>query len=335
MSTGQTRRRFLANAGLAGLGAACLGPGESFGAEPSPETTEIRFKKGPVYCEAPQWIAEELLRAEGFAIRQVEVARAGRSWQILADGECDFSLVFAPDLVMALDSGGTFTILAGVHAGCFELFGSERIRTIADLKNRTIGIGVAGVLTHLVTIMTSYIGLDPAKDIRWVSDPSVAPKELFIAGKVDAFLAVPPEPQELRALNIGHVLVNSSVDPPWSEYFCCMLTGNADFVRNHPAATKRVVRAVLKGADLCASEPRRVARVMVDRGFADRYNYALQTLNDVPYYEPWRDYDPEDTLRFYALRLRKAGFVRSTPQAIIARGTDWRFLDDVKRELKA
>jgi NitT/TauT family transport system substrate-binding protein len=236
---------------------------------------------------------------------------------------------------MALDSGGTFTILAGVHAGCFELFGSESIRGIADLKNRTIGIGVAGVLTHLVTIMASYIGLDPAKDIRWVTDPKATPKELFIAGKIDAFLAVPPEPQELRARKIGHVLVSSSVDPPWSQYFCCMLTGNTDFVRNHPAATKRVVRAVLKSVDLCASEPRRVARVMVDRGFANRYNYALQTLNDVPYNEAWREYDPEDTLRFYALRLREAGFVKSTPQAIIARGTDWRYLDEVKRELKA
>ena len=39
--------------------------------------------------------------------------------------------------------------------------------------------------------------------------------------------------------------------------------------------------------------------------------------------------------RFYALRVRDAGFIKSTPQMIIADGTDWRFLDEVKRELKA
>jgi hypothetical protein len=46
-------------------------------------------------------------------------------------------------------------------------------------------------------------------------------------------------------------------------------------------------------------------------------------------------YDPEDTIRFYALRLREAGIIKSKPQKIIADGTDWRFLNEVKRELKA
>jgi len=69
------------------------------------------------------------------------------------------------------------------------------------------------------------------------------------------------------------------------------------------------------------------------RTVAERYDYALQTLRDNPY-DKWREYDPEDTLRFYALRMREAGFVKSSPQKIIADGTDWRFLDELKRELK-
>jgi NitT/TauT family transport system substrate-binding protein len=52
-------------------------------------------------------------------------------------------------------------------------------------------------------------------------------------------------------------------------------------------------------------------------------------------YDKWREYDPEDTIRFYALRLHEAGFIKSTPQKIIADSTDWRFLDELKRELKA
>jgi NitT/TauT family transport system substrate-binding protein len=71
---------------------------------------------------------------------------------------------------------------------------------------------------------------------------------------------------------------------------------------------------------------------LVDRGFIARYDYALQTLSDVPY-DRWREYDPEDTIRFYALRLH--GFVKSTPQQIIAENTDWRFFNELKRELKA
>jgi len=52
--------------------------------------------------------------------------------------------------------------------------------------------------------------------------------------------------------------------------------------------------------------------------------------------EPMRaDADPEDTIRFYALRLHEVGMVKSSPQKIIADGTDWRFLNELKRELKA
>ena len=66
----------------------------------------------------------------------------------------------------------------------------------------------------------------------------------------------------------------------------------------------------------------------------NRYDYALQTLNELPY-AAWREFDPEDTLRFYALRLHEVGMIKSNPKAILAEGTDWRFLNEIKRELKA
>ena len=152
--------------------------------------------------------------------------------------------------------------------------------------------------------------------------------------EVDAFLGFPPEPQELRARKVGRVILNTTTDPPWSQYFCCMLAGNAVFIRDHPIATKRVLRAILKVADLCVAEPERVAQRLVDGGFTEHYDYALRTLTEVPY-DRWREYDPADTLRFYALRLHEAGMITSIPQQIIAEGTDWRFLNELKRELKA
>jgi NitT/TauT family transport system substrate-binding protein len=76
-----------------------------------------------------------------------------------------------------------------------------------------------------------------------------------------------------------------------------------------------------------------VARQIVDGGFTPRYDYAVQTFNEVPY-DKWREWDAEDTIRFYALRMREAGFIRSNPQKIITEGTDWRFLNELRRELK-
>jgi len=193
-------------------------------------------------------------------------------------------------------------------------------------------LGSAGNL--LVAMMAAHVGLDPGKDIQWVSDPSVKPIELFVQGKIDAFLGFPPEPQDLRARAIGNVIVNSAVDRPWSEYFCCMVGANPEYVRNHPVATKSALRAILKATDLCASNPARVARQLVDAGFTPRYEYALEALRE-NFYDRWREYDPEDTVRFYALRLRDVGFIKSTPQKIIAESTDWRFLNELRRELKA
>ncbi len=112
-----------------------------------------------------------------------------------------------------------------------------------------------------------------------------------------------------------------------------MLVGSRECVRRCPVATKRVLRAILKATDLCAIEPESVARRLVDGGFTARYDYALQSLSELPY-DKWREYDAEDTFRYYALRLHEMGFVKASPQKIIADGTDWRFLDELKRELK-
>jgi NitT/TauT family transport system substrate-binding protein len=130
------------------------------------------------------------------------------------------------------------------------------------------------------------------------------------------------------------VILNSATDRPWSQYFCCLLGGDREYVRKYPIATKRVLRAILKAADLCATDSARAAQNLVDRGFTSRYDYALQTVGELPY-DKWREYDPEDTLRFYALRLHEAGLIKSSPNNIIAECTDWRFLNELKRELKA
>jgi NitT/TauT family transport system substrate-binding protein len=334
MPTTQSRRRFLTTASLAGAAGLVRAP-RAVAAEGALETTTVRLSKNPGICIAPQYVAEELLSAEGFTdIRYVETP-AAKAPEAIGRGKVDFAMNYAPVLIPAIDAGERITLLAGVMVGCFELFAREGIRSVADLKGSSVGVQDWGSTAHvLVALMAAHVGLDPAKDIRWATDPSVKPIEQFVEGKIDAFMGFPPQPQDLRARQIGHVIVNSTVDRPWSQYFCCMVAGNRDYVRNYPVASKRVLRAILKATDLCANEPTRVARQIVDGGFTPRYDYALQTFNEVPY-DRWRDYDAADTIRFYALRMHETGFIKSSPQKIIADGTDWRFLNELKRELKA
>src|SRR5438132_2960664 len=331
----QTRRRFLTTtlplAGAAGL----VRARPVLAGEGAPEITSVRIQKSPSICNAPRYVAEELLRAEGFTDIRYVSAPSDAVYQAFMRGDFDFITDFAPLCVNAIDQGMAVTVLAGVHAGCFELFVNDDVHSIADLRGKSIGVDALGSPQHMfLAPIAAHVGIDPSKDINWVVSPSVKPMQLFIDGKLDGFLGLPPEPQELHARRVGHVIVDSTVDRPWSQYFCCMLAGHREFVRKYPIATKRVTRAILKAADLCATEPARAARLLVDGGFTKRYDYALQTLSGLPY-DKWREYDAEDTIRFYALRLHETGFIKSSPQKIIAEGTDWRFLNELKREMKA
>jgi NitT/TauT family transport system substrate-binding protein len=193
----QTRRRFLATTlSLAGAAGLVRAPPVQ-AAEGPPEITSVRIVKIPGDCLAPQYIAEELLRAEGFSdIRYVD--KPGNALpETIARGEADFGFDFAPDAVAMIDRGVAITVLSGVHVGCIELLANESIRSVSDLKGKRVGIPGFGNSSHVhITLMAAHVGLDPSKDIHWVVDP--AEKQLFIDGKIDAFIGVSPDPQELR-----------------------------------------------------------------------------------------------------------------------------------------
>ena len=334
MQSTQTRRSFLttlSSAGVVGL----VRARDSYAQEASPETTTVRLGKIYGICIAPQYVAEDLLRAEGFTDVRYVATNPGISTALaLARGEIDFTTNYAPPMAISIDAGEPITIVGGEHVGCFEVFAREGIRSIADLRGKNVGVQSIGSSQHVfLSVIAAHVGLDPAKDIHWVTSTSPKPMELFADGKIDAFLGLPPEPQELRGRNIGRVIVNSVLDRPWSQYFCCVLAANRGYIRKYPIATKRVLRAIVKAADLCASEPARVARQIVDAGFTPSYDYALQTIKEIPYVR-WREYDPADAVRFYALRLREAGMIKSNPNKILADGTDWRHWNELKRELK-
>jgi NitT/TauT family transport system substrate-binding protein len=327
----QSRRHFLASASLAAAGV--LGARGSLAVEPPPEVTTIRLGLWPnSACVTPQTVVEGLLRAEGFTdVRLMPAAQIDS----VARGELDFDSENAPWLVAQVDADEPITVLSGMHVGCYELFAHEPIRTISDLKGTRVGIDYlgGGVQLYLAT-MAAQVGLDPANDIEWVPNPDGTLLDQFAARKIDAILAFPPEPQELRARKVGRTILNTALDAPWSHYFCCMFYGRRQFVRDYPVATKRFLRAVLKASDMCALQPEVAVQHLAGAGFTGNYDYALETLRELPY-DKWREYDPEDSLRFFALRLHEVGMVTSDPNQIIAEGADWRFLNELKRELKA
>ena len=334
-----SRREFVGGLTLAGTaGLIGMRPAQATG-EPPPETTRLRLTKVPSICRAPQWVAAALLAAEGFTdVQYVAVESGGKGTDLtgsaLASGQVDLSMQFIGPSILQIDAGDPIVLLAGVQIGCYELFGTDGVRAIRDLKGKTVAAGPLRGSGHtFLASMAAFVGLKPATDITWLESSDSEALRLFAEGRADALMASPPRSQEARARKLGHVVVSTVMDRPWSRYFCCLMAGRRDFVVKYPVATKRALRAILKAADVCAREPERVARLLVDEGYAERYDYALQAMKEIPY-NHWRDYDPEDTVRFHALRLHEAGMIKAGPQKVIAQGTDWRVLKELRRELK-
>ncbi len=331
-----SRREFLSTAALAGTGALLGLQANSLAAEPPPETTKIRLAyHSRSLCHAPLYVAEDLLRAEGFSdVRYVKTSGVEKA---LTTGEVDFVTHFCGPLVTQVENDDPIVLLSGLHPGCVELVGTDRIRTIRDLRGKTVAVTDLGGGRHVfLAVLAAHVGLDPRKDFNIVAHPAAEAIRLLAEGKIDGFLAAPPDAQELREKKIGRVVTNSMMDKPWSQYFCCMIATSHQFVRKHPVATKKALRAILKATDLSAKRPERVARFLVDKGYEQQYDRALQAMKEMGMaYSKWRDYDPEDTVRFYALRMNEVGMIKNSPQKIIAQGTDWQFLKELKKELKA
>lgn len=330
MSSAQTRRRLLATLSSAAA-ASAFGGARISAQDAPPETTSIRIANTPGICVAPQYIAEELLRIEGFSdVRYLDVPLNLNHRAVGSD--VDLGIGFVAQYIVELDLATPIVLLSGVHIGCFELFGTKRVNSIRDLKGKTVSVPALGSAHHnFIASMAAYVGVDAKREINFVAHPVSESAQLLAEEKVDALMGFPPVTQELRNKKIGHVVVSSGLDRPWSQYLCCIVAGNREFVRRHPVATKRALRAIAKATDFCAAQPEQAARMVAAKGY--QYDYALQTMKEIPY-QRWRDYDPDDAIRFYALRLREAGMIKASPTSLIAQGTDWRIFNELKRELK-
>jgi len=211
-----SRRDFLRAATTIGA-AGCFGAHHAAAAaEPPPETTTIRLVHAPSICTAPQYIAEEFLRLDGFTDVQYLPVGTRNGPYALADGRGDIAMWDTPGLIPHLDAGKPIVLLAGVHAGCYELFGNEEVRVIRDLKGKRVAIQyVGGGDQVLISSMLAYVGINPQQEVTWDAGESVRDAmELFVAGKADAFLGYAQQPEELRLKQVGHVIVDTAGTGP-------------------------------------------------------------------------------------------------------------------------
>ncbi len=311
---------------------------------PSPETTTVRIAI-PFACDPPLWLAKEFLLEEGFTdVQYVNPLGRPRDWA--TKGTVEFGAVHPEELVAAIDGGAPLVALAGLHSGCQEVWVGPGIASIRDLRGKRIAVlakNTGDQFFNFFATTLAYVGVDPVKDVNFfeVGPDYRALLTAFLDGRSDAFLAASDGAATLRRnpRTPSTKILDQTADKPWSQYLCCMLAANRDWTRQNPVATKRVTRAVLRAADATVKDRPRAAR----EGAARPVQTILpagdvsleQILNEtiaMPSYD-WREFDPEETIRFFALRLADVKLITSTPQQLIDQGTDLAYMRQLRKEL--
>ena len=301
------------------------------------ETPTIRIPKVALTAAIAQAVAAEFLKEEGFTdVQYVTLRRPEDIFSGLANGEFDMTLLPANMVTVRVDAGDPIVALAGMNAGCFQIVASNAVKTLSDCRGKRLASSGPGFPDDIFLSLTlKNVGIDLRKENTIITHPHDAAVQALMSGEVDVMVTYPPLVSRLRTSDVAHLILDANVDRPWSQYIFSLAMVHRDYLTKNPVATKRALRAVLKAADVVAKEPERAAQASKAQGFIPEPLYA-PTLSELPLlpYNVWRTFDPADTLRFYALRLKEAGLITSTPDQILAKGTDFRFLQELKQEMK-
>ena len=260
--------------------------------------------------------AEELLQGEGFTdVQEVKASRGSTpcpdssSW---LTGKATSHEPIHRSLVIADRRRRPDRHLDRLHVGCLELFGTDRIRTIRDLKGKTVAVTEIGGPAQL--FLASHAVLRRRESTQGHQMGQRIPRRnsmrMLAEGKIDAYMAFPPDPQELGrkrsvtcSLTAPRIARGRSIFAAWWR----RTESLSEKIRSRPSG---LCGRSSKSANICALEPERSARLLVDKGYTSNYDYALGTLKEIPYGK-WREYDPEDTVRFYSLRLHEVGMIKN------------------------
>jgi len=289
----------------------------------------------PPACEPGIWLAKDFLADEGFTdVRFVATPFISTEW--IARGLADVALAHPEFAVATLDAGLPLLMLAGVHSGCLELWARQGINSVADLRGKRIAVRVKDISDQFFAFFATLlgrVGFDLIKDVQFVEGANVAGMNaLFTDGRADAVLAGAQFGPLLRRMQTtpGHVILSTMDAQPWSHYFCCHIVANREWAHRNPIATKRITRALLRATDAAAKDAPRAAREAAPMLGLEE-SIVAETMAMCAY--NWRDLEPEDTLRFFALWLAAAKLIRNTPQQLIALGADFQYMLQLRTEL--
>jgi NitT/TauT family transport system substrate-binding protein len=270
--------------------AGSFAPGCGQAPEPTPAGASPKIKVAyiGITCEAPIFIAAE----KGFfADEGVDVELVKTDWDGLRDGlglgRFDANHTLIMYLLKPIEQGLDVKITGGIHMGCLRVQAGTKttIQTAKDLKGKRIGIPTMGSPPFLFASRAlASNGLDPKKDVTWLT---IAPDVMELAlenGQVDAIANSEPIGSILEARNKARTIVDQATDPAYRDEFCCVSVVSGKLAKNNPGAAAKVTRALLKGAKWVGENPEAAARLSVEKKYlASSAEINIQALSGLSY----------------------------------------------------
>ncbi|RZS85526.1 ABC-type nitrate/sulfonate/bicarbonate transport system substrate-binding protein [Pigmentiphaga kullae] len=244
-----------------------------------------------------------------------------KRFQAFEAGELDIATGSAHSVMMAAAQGIKFKIVASLSreggpkgfATQYMVLDSSPIKTIADLKGKTVGINGARSSAEIwARLAIKKHGLNPQRDVKWVAVPFPAQGEAVRAGKLD--IGAFPQPfaafEEKRG---GMRTVFTSTEGIGQQEDLMLLLVKEEFAARHPAALRAFLADLVKATDFYVNHPRESHQQLIDAKFV---NIPLDvSLGMRKYLHPLDGKVDLDSMRRMVTELKDFGYLDSLDPA--------------------
>jgi NitT/TauT family transport system substrate-binding protein len=252
----------------------------------------------------------------------------------LADGRFHATYSLIMYLIKPIEMGLDLKLTGGIHTGCLRVQTGAKtaIKSAQDLKGKKVGITHLGSPPFLfASRVVAAAGIDPKRDVEWVTLRADAMSEALDKGEVDAVASAEPIGTMLMAKSKVHDVCDQAQHAPYNDEYCCIVAVNGKLARENPTTAAKVTRALLKGAKWVDINPTAAAKLAVDK------NYVATTLEINAQAIAMLKYEPgvvkaRRDIRTAALEMKKAGFLKkdTDPEALAKNA--WLDLDGVTED---
>ena len=188
---------------------------------------------------------------------------------LLSTGKADVAIGLISGMLQPHDNGLEAKAISGLHTGCITLvtLGDSDIKTVADLKGKTIGVTALSSSQHIAALRAlRYEGLS-GDDVEFVVYDADSIQQALLNGAVDV-IGLGDYKAAIMAREEGtRIIFDTSTDERLKDENCCVLYASNSAIARKPATLAKMVTAIQKASIWIEKNPELAAQIQVAQGY--------------------------------------------------------------------